>query len=224
MAALLLLLMLGCVPLGTAADHNVTVTSDDADATMNNGTKAAFHYNYTAAQLMATGWKGFLRRSLVGSNCVLIERGTVTRYYTCIGCDVELAVQCVSDMRTNASFNVAPNCAIDRTNAVYDPTCCPFLKQERSGVKNLAYLGAAYPMTLDCIAKVGCSASAIFAQLVEECLNVCPMDVKNGINVDQSGTKSICYAKFNAAMRARAAAGPLGLVIFTTLFVLLVFG
>jgi len=221
---MLLLLFFICLPAGGGAvDDSTDATATLATAPVLHNDSAAFHYNYTTTQLAATGWTGFLRRSLVGSNCVLIERGTVTRYYTCIGCDVELAVQCVTDMRTNASFNVAPNCAIDKTNAVYDPTCCPYIVKDRGGNKNLAYTGAAYPMTLDCIAKVGCSASAIFAQLVEECLNVCPLDVENGINVDQSGTKSICYAKFNTATRARGTGLSVVVAAVTTTVALIVF-
>ena len=33
-------------------------------------------------------------RKLVGSNCVQIERGTVTKYYMCVGCIIENAIGC----------------------------------------------------------------------------------------------------------------------------------
>ena len=158
-------------------------------------------YNYTDRSTDNTGIVGFLRRNLVGSNCVLIERGTVSRYYTCIGCNVELAVGCINDLRNNASFNVAPNCNINRGMQVYETdACCPRITTEKSGVKNLAYVGAAYPMTIQCIQNVGCQSSTIFTQLVEECLAVCPKG-DNGENTDQEGKKSSCFAHFNSVPR-----------------------
>ena len=32
---------------------------------------------------------------------MLIERGTVTKYYMCVGCEVEEAMGCIDDMRNN---------------------------------------------------------------------------------------------------------------------------
>ena len=105
------------------------------------------------------GVMGFLRRNLVGSNCVLISRGVATPYYTCIGCDIELAIQCVNDMRTNASFNVPPGCqfshnqefysqggghdddATSKTRTYHINPCCPSLITMNTGVKNLQYIG-----------------------------------------------------------------------------------
>ena len=109
------------------------------------------------------GFMGFLRRNLVGSNCVLISRGVATPYYKCIGCDIELAIQCVNDMRTNASFNVPPGCLFSFNQELYSqggghdddghsPTtkrprtyhinpCCPSLITMNTGVKNLQYIG-----------------------------------------------------------------------------------
>ncbi len=170
-------------------------------------------YNYTSTEKGSdgAGIMGFLRRNLVGSNCVLIERGTVSRYYTCIGCNVELAVGCINDLRNNASFNVAPNCNINRGMEIYESdACCPEIITEKSGVKNLAYMGSAYPMALQCIQNVGCQSSTIFTQLVDECLAVCPKGAE-GENTDQEGKRSSCFAHFNGARRAWAwgAAWPL---------------
>ena len=109
------------------------------------------------------GLMGFLRRNLVGSNCVLITRGVATPYYTCIGCDIELAIGCINDMRTNASFNVAPGCLFSYNQEYYSQggghddytaagtttstrkyhlnPCCPNLITMNTGVKNLQYIG-----------------------------------------------------------------------------------
>ena len=172
-----------------------------------------YNYTYTESNKENVGIVGFLRRNLVGSNCVLIERGTVSRYYTCIGCSIELAVGCVNDLRNNASFNVAPNCYINRGMEVFETDeCCPRITTERSGVKNLAYIGSAYPMALQCIQNVGCQSSSIFNQLVDECLAVCPKGPK-GENTDQGGTKSSCFAHFNAVPRRWTAVATWPLVV-----------
>ena len=47
-------------------------------------------------------------RRLVGSNCVQIEYGVVSRYYTCVGCVIEQAMGCVDDLRTNKSGQSLP--------------------------------------------------------------------------------------------------------------------
>ena len=61
-------------------------------------------------------------------------------------------------------------------------------------------------MALDCITKVGCASTSIFAQLSEECKASCPIitapwDITLQLNVDQGGSRSICYAHFNTAFR-----------------------
>lgn len=48
-----------------------------------------------------------IHRALYGTNCVVIERGVVSRYYKCTGCKVEEAALCVQDLRTNRSHNIA---------------------------------------------------------------------------------------------------------------------
>lgn len=117
----------------------------------------------TSSDTDGGGLMGFLRRNLVGSNCVLISRGVTTPYYKCIGCDIELAIGCINDMRTNASFNVAPGCLFSYNQEQYSqggghddftasdattPTrkyhlnpCCPSLITMSTGVKNLQYIG-----------------------------------------------------------------------------------
>ena len=49
-------------------------------------------------------------RKLVGSNCVLIERGNVPPYYDCLGCIIDEAQGCVDDLRHNTYGNVHPDC------------------------------------------------------------------------------------------------------------------
>lgn len=136
-------------------------------------------------------------RKLVGSNCVLIETGIVPRYYKCIGCDITLAVGCVTDMRTNASYNVAPSCQIASAANKYDRAdCCPRFGPDFKGVTDLYYVGSAYPMALRCISDVGCASSSIYTQLLEECYAVCPPTV----NLDQKGGPA-CLANFNGGQR-----------------------
>lgn len=50
---------------------------------------------------------GRMMRRLVGSNCVQVELGKVSRYYTCVGCIVEEAMGCIDDMRQNKSGKLA---------------------------------------------------------------------------------------------------------------------
>jgi hypothetical protein len=60
--------------------------------------------------------KGHLRK-LISSNCYIIERGTMPPYQKCEGCKIEDAIACITDMRTNASGNVAGNCEM---NMIYN--------------------------------------------------------------------------------------------------------
>jgi hypothetical protein len=177
-----------------------------------------------------------IRKNRYGSNCLVVETGTVTPYYQCYGCVIENAMGCLNDMRNNASGNVHPNCSINAIaqtpNTDY---CCPKL-----GAANLLYSGSAYPETLRCIAGVGCQDSSIYADLlavrttlnnliiignllltlsssfVQECEYTCP-----GL-LDQRGDRSICLAVFNASLRQIQAALLLGLLTTATTAVLLV--
>lgn len=136
-------------------------------------------------------------RKLIGSNCLLIERGDYPPFYECIGCVIEEAQACVDDMRYNKSFNVPSNCAMYATSQEYNSAhCCPVIKATVKGGVDLLYVGAAYPMALSCIERVGCKSSTIYAQLLNECLTVCPFtDVRN--------QKSVCYAAFNGAIKVQ---------------------
>jgi len=122
---------------------------------------------------------GELMRKLVGSNCVEIERGTVTKYYMCVGCVIESAMGCVNDMRQNKSGNVGGGCKFDQ---VFEGNmdrpleqwqalqCCP---KVTSDTKKLYYSGSAYPEAIRCIENAGCKESTIYSQLVDECEGMC---------------------------------------------------
>lgn len=70
-------------------------------------------------------------RKLVGSNCVLIESGTVTPYYECIGCDIRQAMGCLTDLRTNKSGNILSSCSMNSVNEVSGGSdCCPRFKND----------------------------------------------------------------------------------------------
>ena len=141
---------------------------------------------------------GFLRR-LIGSNCVLIERGNIPPYYDCVGCIIEEAAACVRDMRSNKSYNVASKCELDVLKEYYDHNCCPEFYKNRYGVTDLSYSGAAYPEGLRCLEKQGCAGSIIYSQLESECLRSCPF-------VDSRNGKSVCYSNFNSAYSVKASA------------------
>lgn len=134
-------------------------------------------------------------RRLIGSNCVRIETGVVSDYYTCLGCIIEEAIGCIDDMRLNRSGNVHPHCDMAMINEVYESDiCCPMMEPDFSGRLDLTYSSSAYPETLRCIQNVGCSESTIYKQLLDECLAVCPSNKFS----DQYGGPA-CFANFNHA-------------------------
>ena len=154
--------------------------------------------------------EGHLRK-LIGSNCVLIERGNIPPYYDCVGCIVEEAAACIDDMRTNKSYNVAPTCKLNSVKNYYDHACCPKFFTNQYGVINLQYSGSAYPEALRCMKRQGCETSVMYKQLQEECLRTCPFKDERPRLRDQSS----CYSDFNSATSLRIPA------LMTTLLVLL---
>jgi hypothetical protein len=131
-------------------------------------------------------------RKLIGSNCVLIERGDVPPYYDCIGCVIEKAAACVDDMRHNRSYNVAMECRLNSVKEFYDHSCCPQITSSEGRRADLRYVSSAYPEALRCIINEGCGDSIIYAQLLKECRSTCPMlDPRNG--------DSVCFSNFNEA-------------------------
>lgn len=122
---------------------------------------------------------GEAARRLAGSNCLEIERGTVTKYYMCVGCVVENAMGCIDDMRRNKSSNVIAGCKFhyameaDMTHSMEQEQalkCCPKLNSVDGMLK---YKGSAYPEALRCIADAGCEESVIYTQLLDECHGLC---------------------------------------------------
>lgn len=148
----------------------------------------------------------FNLRRLIGSNCILIERGEVPPYYDCVGCIIEQAQGCLSDMRANKSENVGASCAMYSASEVYDGTdCCPrFTTFIKTGL-DLMYVGSAYPEALRCIEKAGCKSSVIYTQLMEECTSVCPY------SDPRDSSLSVCLSDFNGASSLRIS------IIFTVL-------
>lgn len=138
--------------------------------------------------------EGHLRK-LIGSNCVLIERGNIPPYYDCVGCIVEKAAACIDDMRTNKSYNVAPSCKLNAVKNYYDHACCPKYFSNQYGVINLQYSGSAYPEALRCMKREGCETSVMYKQLLDECLRSCPFNDERPWARDIS----TCYADFNSA-------------------------
>lgn len=136
--------------------------------------------------------KGSIRR-LMGSNCLVIERGVVTKYFECIGCREELAVACIEDMRLNKSQNVPWDCTMNSLVLPQQTSqCCPSFDYDASGTLNLNYMGSAYPEALRCLENVGCSSSLIYSDLVLECNGVCN-------STDPRTGSSVCFSAFNSS-------------------------
>jgi hypothetical protein len=142
---------------------------------------------------------GHLRR-LIGSNCVLIERGTVPPYYDCVGCEIERAAACIDDMRFNRSYNVASDCRMASVKQFNDEVCCPRFLKNKYNNADLNYIGSAYPEALRCMQRVGCQKSILYSQLQAECETTCrKRDPRNGGNV--------CFSNFNSASRIQLSLG-----------------
>ena len=138
-------------------------------------------------------------RKLIGSNCILIERGDVPPYYDCLGCLIEEAQACIDDMRYNRSYNVPGDCRLKSVKEFRkDRTCCPRFGENQFGVLDLSYIGSAYPETFRCMERVGCESSVIYSQLSDECHQVC------GGEPDPRNGEPVCFAAFNAASTVRA--------------------
>jgi hypothetical protein len=149
-------------------------------------------------------------RKLVGSNCVKIERGTVTPYYMCVGCKVEEAMGCIQDMRGNKSGNVRGECMFNEVmegNMAHvmeqeqQAACCPVVNG--AGVLT-RFQGSAYPEAFRCLMNVGCEESTMYAQLVEECHGLCDYEAATDDDASVAGWTdgTICLADYAAAPRA----------------------
>lgn len=138
-----------------------------------------------------------------GSNCIVIERGKVPRYYDCNGCVIDRAQGCIDDLRHNRSLNVHSACAMAAASVRYLGDCCPRVRL-LNGRYDLEYRTAGYAMALRCLADVGCGDSVARNQLATECEATCAaLDPRTGL--------SVCYADFNAAAPPlRRAGGALG--------------
>lgn len=116
-------------------------------------------------------------RRLQGSNCVQVEIGQVSKFYTCTGCVMEEAMGCIEDMRQNKSGNVAGGCNMNWSRegnqkqpmeAVQQAACCPMF----SGGK-LQFPQSAFNYALQCIQNAGCSSSTVYNDLLKECSHMC---------------------------------------------------
>ena len=160
-------------------------------------------------------------RNLIGSNCVLIERGTVTPYYKCVGCVIEEAFGCLDDMRQNLSYTVHPGCKMssihEEINGVsLDTSCCPIIAPiPPSTALDLHYLGSSYPEALRCIANKGCGASVIYDQLLLECQTLC-----SSVGPDPRNQDDICLAAFNSAHRRYHDLSWINTLIISTVMIL----
>ena len=130
-----------------------------------------------------TTYLGAFFRRLIGSNCILVERGEVTPYYACLGCKVEEAVNCIEDMRLNKTGNVRYGCKINSMHEDRDENCCPsFVSKQRP-----RYIGLAYPEALRCLERVGCGQSVFYDDLYAECRRSCKFNIPGS-------DRSVCFA------------------------------
>jgi hypothetical protein len=126
-----------------------------------------------------------IARRLVGSNCILMEEGTVTPYYVCIGCRVEEAMGCIDDMRLNRTGNVRHGCKINSMHESLDNQCCPTV----AGYNRLNYIGMSYPEGLRCLERAGCRDSIFYHDVLAECRRTC------NFNIPRTD-RSICFAGY----------------------------
>jgi len=155
-------------------------------------------------------------RSLVGSNCLKIENGVAPTYYHCLGCVTEEATGCLDDLRFNRTGTVRPSCDFAFMTQFYQKAeCCPTIAVDKTGRLNLLQVGSSYPEALECLTNAGCKSHVIYAQLLEECTNVCQGATDPR---PQFGGVSTCLAQYNAATQTvRPGLATLALALVTTL-------
>jgi hypothetical protein len=124
---------------------------------------------------------GFLERvmrKLMGSNCVEVELGKVSQYYTCVGCVAEEALGCIDDLRNNKSGNVGAQCQMNKVRegnqkqpmeVRQQQACCPLFSPGGS----LLYKQSAFVTALQCITAAGCVGSRTYIDLLNECSHMC---------------------------------------------------
>lgn len=138
----------------TIINQIVNSTTDLAVSTQSDHQPISFYSNVYS---LFSSFFSPARRQLRGSNCILIQRGILPPYYNCIGCVIETALECLSDLRYNKSGNVPPNCKMNAVReAPTSSTCCPVINKRHP--TELNYLGSAYPVALQCIRDVRESA------------------------------------------------------------------
>jgi hypothetical protein len=141
--------------------------------------------------------RSWLDRTLIGSNCVNIERGRQKIYVSCYECKIEDAITCVTTMRSNHSSNVGLGCNMHSLMDSYQSEgCCPKFGSGTSNSRiDLLHVGSAYPEALRCVRRVGCSKTTLYTQLLAECESVCPAHAY----YDVRDNGPICFANFNAS-------------------------
>jgi hypothetical protein len=125
-----------------------------------------------------------IQRYLMGSNCVMIEKGTAPPYEKCYGCEIQRAMNCLSDLRTNVTGNVPSGCKLNSLNSNYDTTCCPVYVQKKRKIF-LRFETSGYPSALSCLRKVGCQATQVifflsFLLLISSCCSL-PLSILSGV-------------------------------------------
>lgn len=142
-----------------------------------------------------------ISRSLIGTNCVVIERGEVPKYYKCEGCIIEEAQSCIDDMRLNRTGNVFHTCEMKSAMEFYErDQCCP--KQYYDEFKKRMELHArttAYPDAFTCLTNIGCDESTIYKELLRECETVCNQEDGTYLDKWEVGDDP-CFAYFNAGI------------------------
>ena len=122
------------------SEKSVTVESEIALYSTSGAYNDSLQFYHESELLPAFSVKGYLRK-LVGSNCVLIERGTISPYYECIGCDIRTAMGCLRDLRSNKSRNVDPQCSLASLNeGSFNAACCPRFRVARDTGKRFHLL------------------------------------------------------------------------------------
>ncbi len=90
----------------------------------------------------------------------MVGNGQIPPYFRCNGCIIEQAMNCVNDLRKNASGSLQAGCKIASISETKNTACCPVYDEVSLKVD---YKTSGYPQALACIDSVGCTLSQVFS-------------------------------------------------------------
>ena len=133
-----------------------------------------------------------LETSKLGSNCIEVGGGYSPKYSLCNGCVVQNALNCISDMRHNASKNVPGGCDLTSLMVEPQPKCCAKFDESNPGKNQFLNKGttivpetAAYNDALLCLQRSNCM-----------CVDgICIDESSDGYNAEECPNPPCCPKK-----------------------------